>query len=69
MTLPPERIGDGGQRYVVQTSGWPKADIQGWQNAAYSATYGGALQLTDVFMDCPGCKGTQIIDRTPGEPQ
>jgi len=63
MTLPPEKIGDKGQRFVVQTSGWPRADVLGWQNAGYADTKEGAQQLMRAFAKCPGVKHVHIHDR------
>ncbi len=50
MTLPPERIGDRGQRYVVQTKGWPNDTFPNrWQNCAYSDTIEGADKAADAL--------------------
>lgn len=63
MTLPPERIGDKGQRFVVQTTGWPNHDAMGWQNAAYADTKLGASKLMRALLACPGVKHIRIFDR------
>ncbi|MEA3537654.1 MAG: hypothetical protein U9R73_00825 [Pseudomonadota bacterium] len=65
MTLPPEKIGDKGQRFVVQTSGWPRTDVMGWQNAGYAETHEGATQMMRAFAKCPGVKHVHIKDRRP----
>ena len=65
MTFPPEKIGDKGQRFIVQTSGWPRSDVMGWQNACYAETKEGATQLMRAFAQCPGVKDVHIKDRKP----
>lgn len=68
MTFPPEKIGDKGQRFVVQTTGWPKSDVMGWQNAGYSDTKDGADRMMEVFGQCTGVVHIRIVDRGPKEP-
>src|SRR3546814_16530874 len=63
MTLPPERIGDKGQRFIVQTTGWPNHDAMGWQNAAYADTKIGASKLMRALLACPGVKHSRTIGR------
>jgi hypothetical protein len=62
MTLPPEKIGDKNQRYVVRTYKWPNPDKE-WQDAGYCNTEEDARKMQEAFWNCPGCKGVQIIDR------
>jgi hypothetical protein len=60
MTLPPERIGDKGQRYEVRATGYPKAgeNVIGW-----SATKEGAKQMADAIRHAPSCTSTTVYDR------
>lgn len=65
MTLPPEKIGDKGQRFVVLTTGFPSDAIKGWQHAAYSETKEGAQQLMRALGQHPSVKHIRIRDRRP----
>mgnify|MGYP000063484396 CR=1 FL=1 len=62
MTLPPDRIGDKGQRFLIQTQDWPK-ERGGWQNAAYTNSRSAAESMRDNFLLAPGCHDARIIDR------
>lgn len=61
MTLPPERIGDKGQRYEVHATGYPK---DGTNTIGWSASLKGAEQLAAGIALAPGCTSTEIFDRT-----
>lgn len=56
------RVGDEGQRYIVQTLNWPK-DKGGWQNSAYSLDLIGAEMLAVSLGKCPSCDDTRVLDR------
>lgn len=60
MTLPPERLGDKGQRYEVRASGWPRdgESVVGW-----SADIGGAERMAAAARMAPSCTGTVVLDR------
>lgn len=60
MTLAPEKIGDKGQRYLVQMKDYPKP---GWQDVGYSDTYPAALRLKAALLKAPTCTGGRVIDR------
>lgn len=65
MTLPPERIGDKGQRYEVRATGYPKAEesVIGW-----SADLDGAEKMADAIGCAPSCTSTLIFDRQENAP-
>ncbi|MGQ3081050.1 MULTISPECIES: hypothetical protein [Alphaproteobacteria] len=69
MTLPPHRIGDMGQRFVVQTTGWPNHDAMGWQNAVFADTHEGAAKAMSAIAKCPGVKHVRIRDRIEDHPE
>lgn len=61
MTLPPERIGDRGQRYVVQAKGWPdEAQPRAWQNCAYFDTIEGADKAAAALASHPCVEETRV---------
>ena len=63
MTLPPERIGDKGQRYEVRATGYPKPrkSVIGWFD-----DLGRARRMAAAIAKAPVCTGTEIFDRTEG---
>ena len=65
MTLPPEKIGDKGQRYEVRATGWPKKEksIVGWSNDLE-----GAERMAGGARKAPGCTSTEIYDRQEQKP-
>lgn len=62
MTLPPERIGDKGQPYVVQADNWPK-EGEGWQNCVYASTPEGAHKARKALMLNPSVRAVRVIYR------
>jgi hypothetical protein len=62
MTLPPEKIGDKGQRFKIRSFGYPK---QGWNDIGYSATRADADRISSALMTNPSCTMTMVIDREP----
>ena len=62
MTLPPSRLGDKGQRFLIQTQNYPVAD-GGWQNAAYSNKECIAESMANSLRLAPTCTDVRIIDR------
>ncbi len=60
MTLPPERIGDKGQRYEVNSLG--RYGRVGW-----SPTLKGAREMRDAILTAPSCTEAWIVDRDTGE--
>jgi hypothetical protein len=60
MTLPPEQIGDKGQRFVVEIKDYPN---EGWQVCAYSDTYEGAKHFGETLVKAPTATDHRIIDR------
>lgn len=57
------------ERYIVQTTGWPKAKAKGWQYAGSARTKAGADM---IFLDVgrrPGVAHIRIKDRYPMRPQ
>lgn len=60
MTLPPERLGDKGQRYMLEAEGYPKP---GWQPIAYSHTMNGMEEAKTSILLAPNCTDARIIDR------
>lgn len=63
MTLPPEKLGDKGQCFIVETLGWPRADTDDWQPAGYAPTEEGAVEMAFAFLKCPGCEMSRVRDR------
>lgn len=60
MTLPPERIGDKGQRYVVECKGYPK---DGWHPIAYTNSRKDAERMAEGILKAPTAEDSRIIDR------
>ncbi len=61
MTLPPERIGDKGQRYMVEVAGMLD-DTDVFRPAAYSTRRAGAEDIAAAFNLRPGATA-RVIDR------
>lgn len=62
MTLSPTRTGDLGQRFVVQTRGWP-LPIDDWQDNAYTDTVETAQRIVKSLTHNPSVTDIQVIDR------
>ena len=62
MTLPPERIGDRGQRWVLRIRDYPN-EKGGWQNCLYSDTLEGAVRAQRSFLKHPLIEETQVVFR------
>ena len=62
MTWPPERLGDKGQRYMLEAEGYPKP---GWQPIAYGNDLMGMELAKDGILLAPGCTAAKITDRFP----
>lgn len=60
MTLPPEKLGDQGQRYWVVAEGYPQ---KGSNDVGYSEKYETACALADAIVQAPGCVKAQVVDR------
>ncbi len=60
MTLPPERIGDKGQRYEVRACDYPNPGwcVVGWTNDADRAN-----RMADAIKLAPSCTDTRVVDR------
>lgn len=60
MTLPPEKIGDKGQRYEVHCIGYggPGDRVVGW-----SDNLDGAEKMARAIMLAPSCTGAHVLDR------
>lgn len=65
MTLPPEKIGDRGQRYVLQARGFPKHEVPDteWQNVAYGGNTSGMSRMADSFGLHPSVQELRLYDR------
>jgi hypothetical protein len=63
VTLPPERIGDKGQRYVVQATGYPKPDVKGWQDIGYADRTVDAQAMMRGIGLAPSVGHVRILDR------
>lgn len=61
MTLPPEKIGDKGQRYVVQRTTREEPDT--WVDMAYSNDRYGAVRAIDAVGRMPSTRLTRTFDR------
>ena len=61
MTLPPERIGDKGQRYVVEVAGMLD-DTDVFRPASYSQDLAGAERMAAAFNLRPGAVA-RVVDR------
>lgn len=62
MSLPPEKLGDRGQRYVVQAIGYPM-NVEGWQDVAYTNDYESARRASAAILLVPSVKEVFIKDR------
>jgi hypothetical protein len=60
MTLPPERIGDKGQRYEVRALGWPK---DCWSTVGWVEDIEQAKALIHAISSAPGFDQAEICDR------
>lgn len=60
MTLPPEKIGDKGQRFTVELKGYPKP---GWQEVAFSDCKDSARRLGKSMMLAPSATAYRVVDR------
>lgn len=63
MTLPLDRQGDLGQRFVIQTTGWPDAEAMGWQDVAFTDDPEHAQKLLASMGKHPGVKHVHLLDR------
>lgn len=61
MSLPPEKIGDAGQRFMIQATGWPYVGVE--TTIGYSGDVAGAEALARALLDFPSCTRTHIVDR------
>ena len=69
MTLPPEKVGDKGQRFVARICGYPKP---GWNDVGYADTQEAAYELCLALMKAPSAQDFEVIDRErvfPGGPK
>lgn len=64
MTLPPEKLGDKGQRYVVKTSGWPTEQLS---PVAYTDIREQALSMLRIISRRPSYTGGHVLDRETGD--
>lgn len=65
MTLPPEKIGDQGQRYVIKATGYPDPDREGWQDIGYSDSKASAVAMMRRLAQIPSVGRVWIKDRSP----
>lgn len=65
MTLPPSRLGDLGQRYVVQCKRYPSDETQEWQNCAYTSNKVAAEGMAAAFGTNPTVTEVRVLDRNP----
>ena len=63
MTLPPEKLGDKNQRYLVLLRGYPEDQTHSWQVAAYCATPDRAEAVRESLSKAPGCTDSKVFDR------
>lgn len=63
MTLPPSRLGDKGQRYVLQLKGYPHEDTDEWQDALFTDVRRSAIRAQKGFKQHPCVADTRIKDR------
>jgi hypothetical protein len=65
MTLPPEKIGDKGQRYELRMTGYPKDEesVIGWGNDK-----AGLTEVGVSLGKAPGATSMRVVDRTGAEP-
>jgi len=65
MTLPPQRIGDKGQRYEIRFR--KDSDALGTQRVlGWSAKWRGAREMRDAWWDAPDVAEVWIVDRETG---
>ena len=64
MTLPPEKIGDKGQRYIALLKDYPKP---GWQIVGYSNDEIGAIRLGETLSMNPRATAYSVTDRSAME--
>lgn len=62
MTLPPERIGDKGQRYQIKYIS-AQDDMEDDRTLGYSTTLSGAEQMADAWRRHPEKYFVWIVDR------
>lgn len=62
MTLPPDRIGDHGQRYVVRALGYPLPGDY-WQDIGYTDSQPDALELLRTVTLIPSVREIRVVDR------
>ncbi len=60
MTLPPEKIGDKGQRYLIRIKGYLGP---GWHDAGYSNDHDGAVRLGEALLQAPSATEYEVVDR------
>lgn len=60
MTLPPEKLGDKGQRYEVRAIGYPEdgENVIGW-----ATTRAAAAHMAASIGLAPECKSASVVDR------
>ena len=64
MTLTPERIGDKGQRFLVETLGYPH---EYWSTFACHSTLVGAKAFAVSLQLAPGLRSIRVTDRKGGD--
>lgn len=62
MTLPPEKIGDKGQRYLIRVKDYPK---KGWQDVGWCNDRVKAYDLGEALSMAPSADGYEVVDRDP----
>lgn len=62
MTLPPDRLGDWGQRFMVLTKNYPNK-TERWQRAGFASRREVAQQMAEAFKLAPGCDDAKVVDR------
>lgn len=62
VTLSLDRIGDKGQRFVVQGKGFPLRDVEGWQDLGYSNDRKGADRLMEALSMHPSVTEIRVLD-------
>jgi len=60
MTLPPEKIGDKGQPYVLQVEGYPN---DGWNDCVYGSSEDRLKEAGSAFLTAPGATRARITER------
>jgi len=60
MTLPPGRLGDKGQRYLVEADGYPR---DGTNTIGFSSSRENAAKMASAISLAPGCDDVRVIDR------